>query len=235
MITTILFDLDGTLLPMDQDRFIESYIRHMAIKMAPHGYDPKTLAKAVWAGTEAMARNNGEQTNEVIFWKSFESIYGAGSRKDEPLFVEFYETSFQEVSKDCGFAPEAAASVRKLKSMGLRVALATNPFFPAIATHSRIRWAGLEPSDFELITTFENSGRCKPNPAYFQDVLEKLKVKPEECIMVGNDTLEDAAAEKLGIPVFYLTHSLINKQNVDISEKPHGGFAEMLDFIRGYL
>jgi len=32
--------------------------------------------------------------------------------------------------------------------MGFRVALATNPIFPAIATEKRIRWAGLTPEDF---------------------------------------------------------------------------------------
>ena len=42
--------------------------------------------------------------------------------------------------------------------MGLRVALATNPIFPEAAIKSRIRWAGLEPEDFELYTTYENIG-----------------------------------------------------------------------------
>ena len=74
-------------------------ICRMAEHMAPHGYDAKTLAKAVWAGTAAMVNNDGSQTNEAIFWKSFESIYGAGSRKDEPLFVDFYNTDFHACVK----------------------------------------------------------------------------------------------------------------------------------------
>ena len=44
-----------------------------------------------------------------------------------------------------------------VKELGLRAVLATNPIFPAVATRSRIRWAGLEPEDFELCTTYENS------------------------------------------------------------------------------
>ena len=232
MVTTVLFDLDGTLLPMDQDKFIESYIRHMAAHMAQYGYDGRTLAKAVWAGTGAMVSNDGNQSNEAVFWQSFESIYGAGSRRDEPKFVEFYQTNFQKVADDCGFAPEAADVIRQIKNMGFRIALATNPLFPAIATQSRIRWAGLQADDFDLVTTYENSCHCKPNSAYFQDVLDALQVKPEECIMVGNDALEDMAANKLGIPVFLLTHSLINKENRDISDCPQGGFSELLDYIR---
>ena len=69
--------------------------------------------------------------------------------------------------------------------------LATNPLFPAVATESRIRWAGLVPEDFLLYTTYENSRHCKPNPDYYWDIMNNLGAKPEECIMVGNDFDED--------------------------------------------
>jgi len=42
-------------------------------------------------------------------------------------------------------------------------ALATNPLFPQEATYSRIRWAGLSPSDFEHCTTYENASFCSLN------------------------------------------------------------------------
>jgi phosphoglycolate phosphatase-like HAD superfamily hydrolase len=59
MITTVLFDLDGTLLPMDQDAFTRGYFKFLAAKLAPHGYEPKQLVEAIWTGTEAMVRNDG--------------------------------------------------------------------------------------------------------------------------------------------------------------------------------
>ena len=62
--TTVLFDLDGTLLPMDQDVFGKAYFGGMAKKMAPYGYDPQRLVKAIWTGTEAMVKNDGSITNE---------------------------------------------------------------------------------------------------------------------------------------------------------------------------
>ena len=64
-ITTVLFDLDGTLLPMDQDLFVKSYFGKLAEKLAPYGYEPKTLMKAIWAGTGAMVQNDGSKKNEV--------------------------------------------------------------------------------------------------------------------------------------------------------------------------
>ena len=232
MITTIFFDLDGTLLPMDQDRFIESYLGQMAKKMAPHGYDPKLLAKAVWAGTGAMVKNTGTTTNDLVFWDTFDRFFDRDTRADEPLFEEFYRKEFQLVRHDCGFDPAAAQAIAAIKNMGYRVVLATNPLFPAIATYSRARWAGLEPEDFEWITTYENSSRCKPNPDYYQEILDKLNLKAEECVMVGNDIDEDMIARKLGFSVFLLTDCLINKSNKDISQYPHGSFPELLDFIR---
>lgn len=232
MITTILFDLDGTLLPMDQDTFVKSYLARMAKKMAPYGYDPETLVRGIWTGTSAMVKNDGGTTNETVFWRVFDQILGRDTRADEPLFEEFYRVEFQQVRRDCGFDPRAAETIRQIKAIGLRTVLATNPLFPPIATHSRVRWAGLEPEDFEWITTYENSSRCKPNPDYYREILDKLELQADECMMVGNDVSEDMAAAKVGMKVFLLTDCLINRENTDISRYPNGSFPELLDYIR---
>jgi len=232
-VTTILFDLDGTLLPMDQDAFIKSYFGRLAVKLAPLGYEAKPLFKCIWAGTGAMIANDGSCANEAAFWKVFSQTYGEEALKDQPVFDAFYENEFQNVKQDCGYAPEAAQVIRELKSMGLRVALATNPIFPAVATESRMRWAGLEKEDFELYTTYENSRFCKPNPDYYLEILEKLSCKPEECLMVGNDVGDDMIApQKLGMKVFLLTDCLINRDNADISAYPQGSFDALMKYIR---
>ena len=230
-VTAILFDLDGTLLPMDQDAFTGSYFSNLAAKAATRGYQPDALIDTVWAGTAAMVKNDGEKTNEAVFWELFAAKYGGDALNDIPFFEEFYRTDFQKARDICGFAPMAKDIVHSLKARGLRVILATNPLFPAIATESRIRWAGLEPEDFELYTTYENSRHCKPNPEYYKDIMQELNLTAEECVMVGNDVGEDMIAETLGMKVFLLTDCLINKQNEDISKYPHGGFKELADFL----
>lgn len=232
MITTIFFDLDGTLLPMDQEVFIKSYLDQMAKKMAPYGYDPKLLSQAVWAGTAAMVKNSENSTNETVFWNTFSTFFSHNVKQDEPLFEEFYHKEFQNVRHNCGFDARASQLISKIKSNGYRLVLATNPLFPAVATYSRARWAGLNPSDFEWITTYENSSRCKPNPDYYREILDKLNLNAEECIMVGNDVSEDMIARDLGFHVFLLTDCLINKENKDISQYPNGSFPELLEFIR---
>lgn len=231
-ITTVLFDLDGTLLPMDQDEFTKGYFGLLAKKLAPHGYEPKQLVSAVWAGTAAMVKNDGSRNNEAAFWDRFSAIYGSKVLEDIPLFEDFYAKEFEEAKAFCQFNPEAPDAVRQVKQMGLRTVLATNPIFPAVATERRIRWAGLKPDDFELYTTYENTGYCKPNLDYYRDILNRLNVKPEECLMVGNDISEDMVAAELGMKVFLLTNCLINKDNADISIYPGGGFPQLLDFLR---
>ena len=232
-VTAILFDLDGTLLPMDQDDFTESYFSNLAAKAATKGYQPDALIDTVWAGTAAMVKNDGTKTNEAVFWELFAAKYGGDALNDIPFFEEFYRTDFQKAKELCGFAPMAKDIVHSLKARGLRVILATNPLVPAIATESRIRWAGLEPDDFELYTTYENSRHCKPNPEYYNDIMQELNLTAEECVMVGNDVVEDMIAETLGMKVFLLTDCLINKQNEDISKYPHGGFDELKVFLDG--
>jgi FMN phosphatase YigB (HAD superfamily) len=231
MIKAILFDLDGTLLPMDLEVFLEEYLRRFAIAMAPAGHTPESFRQAVFAGTAAMVKNDGSRTNDKAFWEAYFNLFGAESIGDYQLLEDYYYNDFQNVRHVCGFDPRAAETVRHLKSMGYRLILATNPLFPAIATHSRVRWIGLEPEDFELITTFENSCFAKPNLKYFREILDKQGLKPEECLMVGNDVAEDMVARNLGLKVFLMTDCLINKPNADISQFPHGSFPELLAYI----
>lgn len=231
-INTILFDLDGTLLPMDQDLFTKYYFGGLCKKMEPYGYDPEKLVAAIWSGTKAMVTGDGSRTCEEAFWSRFAEILGESVKDKEPIFADFYANEFQAVQKVCGYNPEAAGLIADLKAAGYRVVLATNPLFPPIATLSRARWAGLNPEDFELITTYDNSRFCKPNPAYYGEILEKIGVSPNECIMVGNDVKEDmAAATQWGLKSFLLTDCLLNKENLDTSPYPQGGFAELRSFL----
>ena len=235
-ITTILFDLDGTLLPMDNDEFTKGYFKLLVKKLAPYGYEPQKLIDGIWSGTAAMVKNDGTKSNEQAFWEKFSEIFGEKARTDKPLFDEFYEKEFQSAKAICGFNQKAAVAVHTIKEMGYRIALATNPIFPSTATESRISWAGFDPNDFELYTTYENIGYCKPNPEYYREIARRLGVSPEQCLMVGNDVTEDMeAAQKAGMSVFLLTDCLINKERKDISAYPRGSFEQLMDFANKLL
>lgn len=229
--TTILFDLDGTLLPMDQEVFLKAYFRGIAAKAAPFGYGSEALIENIWKGTYAMVKNDGSDTNENVFWKVFDAQYGFPA--DHAIFDRFYENEFDEVRASCGFTDASARLIRRLKDEGVRVVLASNPVFPMTAQHHRMAWAGVNPSDFTYITSYENSGFCKPNPLYFEEIALKLGLDPASCLMVGNDAGEDLPAMQAGMDVFLLTDCLINRKGIDFSSIPHGGFNDLFDFLFG--
>lgn len=234
-ITTVLFDLDGTLLPMDQNVFIKDYFTRLIRKVSPLGYDPVLLEKAIWKGSGAMVKNDGVRTNEEVFFDTFVAVMGEGIRSHIAVFDEFYKNEFDEVRHVCGYTPDADRTVKLVRSLGLRAVLATNPLFPPEATLARIGWAGLDKDDFELITTYDNSSYCKPNPKYYLAICEKLGVNPEECLMVGNDVDDDMIAESIGMKTFLLEDCLINNLKEDISKYSHGGFTELEENILGLV
>ena len=231
MIKTVLFDLDGTLLPMDQDTFTNYYFKELVKKMAPHGYNPDELIKGIWKGTGAMVRNDGTKTNEEAFWEVFLKIFGEDKRNDQPIFNDFYENEFNIAKNVCGFNEASAEVISTLKGKGIDVVLASNPLFPLVAQKNRMNWAGLNIDDFSYITSYENSHFCKPSKEYYTEIAELLGLNPSECLMVGNNATEDMVAREAGMEVFLLTDCLINDDKVDLSPVRQGGFPELKKLI----
>lgn len=236
MLKAVLFDLDGTLLPMDQGVFMKDYFGRLIRRLAPLGYTPEGFLAAMKAGIAAMVGNDGSRTGEEAYWDAYTAVSGPEILNHMPIFEKFYNEEFDEVAASCGFNPKAAETVRALKEKGVRVILATNPLFPRIATRKRIRWAGLEPEDFEFHTTYEDYGYCKPNPDYYREVLTRAGLDAADCLMVGNDVAEDMmAGSAVGMKVFLLTDCLINTPNADVNDYSHGSFDELNAYIAELL
>lgn len=230
MLKAVLFDLDGTLLPLDQDVFTKTYIGAFARKMSAY-YAPEAFVGVLVRSLSDLVESDGRMTNEELVNSTFASELGAEILDRLPIINEFYEKDFEGVKAVCGFDSKASEIVKAVRGMGLKTALATMPVFPRVATESRMRWAGLDAEDFELVTTLENSFFCKPNPNYYTDIAKRLGVLPEECLMVGNDTLDDMAAERAGMNVFLLTDFLVNRENKDISAYPNGNIDDLARFL----
>jgi len=230
-IDTVLFDLDGTLLPMSTQAFTKVYFELLAKKAAGYGYEPQALVAAVWKGTKAMIENDGTMKNHSVFWRVFAGELGGKVLDMRPVFDSFYANEFNQARSAASENPLAKKAVEGLRDKGLDIILATNPLFPAVGVATRLSWIGLNPSDFSYVTSYENSSFCKPNPAYFQELLKKTGKSPESCLMVGNDPKEDVqAAQKAGIETYLVTDYLENFEDVDISEMQKGSFADFLSF-----
>ena len=118
MIDTVLFDLDGTLLPLDQDVFMKYYFGGLAKKVAPLGYDPEALVKGIWTATGSMVKNDGSCTNEQAFWKRFAELFGERVYADEKEFDSYYKNEFDLVINACNPTDRSAKVVKSLKIRG---------------------------------------------------------------------------------------------------------------------
>lgn len=225
-INTILFDLDGTLLPMRQDEFVRVYFGELACKCAGYGYQPETLTNAIWAGTKAMVENEGNKTNEEIFWEVFAREVGPEILAYKPQFDLFYANEFNKAQAATRGNPYAIKVVRALNAKGYHVVLATNPLFPKVAVQSRLAWLGLHEQDFEHITSYEHCHYCKPNPAYYREILQDTGHSPQNCLMVGNDVEEDGCATTLGMDFYLITDDAINRQGINTTAIKQGIFKD---------
>ena len=230
----MLFDLDGTLLPMVQDEFVRFYMPLLAKSYIQAGVEvePKGFIGAVWKGYEAMVKNDGTRTNREAFWSYMEDILPTSTEESEALALRFYERDFNQAIRSTSPSPLSDQIVKTAKERGLHTYLATNPVFPRCATLNRIRWAGMEADDFELITTYEDNSYCKPNVEYFRTVLDEMKLDPAECIMVGNDVEEDLVIRQLGVRTYLVTDTMENKKNLPIHTDYMGSLKDLLEFVR---
>jgi len=234
MIDTILFDLDGTLAQFNQEEFIHKYFNELRKVFINLGLDADAAVNAVWAGTKAMVLNDGTVLNTKRFWDAFSglmNIEGDELKRAEAACDSFYSNEFNIVKSIVTQREIPKRLVRAMIEKGYYVVLATNPLFPPCAVDSRLGWIGLDRDDFKLITHYENSSYCKPNPAYYHEVLSKINKTPEQCIMVGNNPAEDMCVTKLGMEVFLVTDFMENDSDIDISVYRHGSIEDMEKFL----
>lgn len=226
----ILFDLDGTLLPMDYDEFTAGYLGLLSRAVAPLGYTKDALIGAMWKGVAAMMKNDGTTSNYNRFWQVFASMIGDHVYDDIPSFDDFYRHSFHNAKAFTQPTPSAAKAVELARECADKVVLATNPLFPRVAVEARLEWTGISPDNFDLITDYENSSFCKPNPSYFIEIMNKIGADPQKCLMIGNNADEDiAAAQAAGLSTFLITDCLI--ANGEIPSTPKGSFDDLFEYL----
>ncbi len=222
--------MDGTLIPFQQDDFIKVYFGELCKKLAPLGYEPKHTVDSIWAGTKAMIKNDGSRLNSELFWEVFRSM-NEGLPDAKELCDEFYTNEFNRAKCIVKYQVDRKPLITKLREKGLKIVLATNPLFPSDGMNTRLSWVGLSPDDFDLVTHYDNCTYCKPFPGYFTEITEKLGVKPEECVMIGNSVQDDMAAVKAGLKVFLVPEFLENPQDADHSALPQGTLDEAVEYV----
>ncbi len=231
MLEAVLFDLDGTLLHMDTDEFTTEYIRALAPHLARF-VEPAVFAKQLMASTYAMIKNDDPtRANREVFISDFFPRVGWPVEQLMPIFDAFYRSDFATLKRFTKPNPWANLVVDQAIRHGWRVVVATNPVFPIEAIVERLRWAGIDRYDYDLITSYEIMHHCKPHPAYYQEILSKLRLEPEQCLMVGNDVDEDLVAGCLGIKTFLAEDCVINRRGEEPKADYIGSFRDLVDLL----
>jgi FMN phosphatase YigB (HAD superfamily) len=226
---TIIFDLDGTLLPMDFKQFMQLYFYELGKHFKDH-IEPDVLAKYVMSATGKMVEDNSDLTNETVFMTHFKTYVKDHLTMYQSMFSDFYDAGFDKVKVSTNQNEAMLKSVKLLKEKGYELVIATNPLFPLKANLHRVRWAGLDINDFSYITSFEDNTKSKPNPAFFTEVLEKINKDANECLVVGNDAVEDLVAQVVGLKTYLVDDCILNEDLMKYKPDYRGSMASFYDF-----
>lgn len=228
----ILFDLDGTLLPLDEKLFVDIYFTELSKVFSEYNIESNKLVEAIWTATHEIIKNDGKRTNEEAFWEKFKSIINIDLSNVKEVLEKFYANEFFTKLKKCSTENNLAkVAVNLAKKNGRKVVLATNPVFPIDAL-VRLKWTGLDIDDFDYVTHYSNSSFSKPNPKYYLDLCKKLNVEPKECLMIGNDERQDIfAASSAGMNCYLVTDYLYTYPECKVNcEK--GSFKDLIEKLK---
>ncbi|MGB9868048.1 MAG: HAD family hydrolase [Bacillota bacterium] len=228
----VLFDLDGTLLPLDTLDFVAKYFQAVSRRFE-HLLPSHRFRALLWQAVTVMIdTDHPDRTNQEVFVDAFCKLSGLRPEEFMPLFERFYSEDFPLLRNGVVPNPRAVETVELARKLGFKVVLATNPVYPATAILQRLEWAGLSPLHFDFITTYEQMHACKPSVRYYQEVLDLVGCAPEHCLMVGNDTLEDMVAGQLGM-LTYLVQDFAIESTQGIQPHFRGSWPELKQLLLG--
>lgn len=226
----ILFDLDGTLLPMDIEQFMKLYFYEMH-KNFEDIMDMETLVDHVMKATAIMVHDTTVRTNEEVFMEAYEMLTGADMIDHKKRWDAFYQNGYKNVKASSKTSAQMIEAVRVLKVKGYQLVLVTNPLFPKYAITQRIGWAGLSVDDFDYVTSFEKNRYCKPQLKIYEEVLEHLGLNAKDCMMVGNDVQEDMIAGQLGMTTYLVTEHMLHRSDGPIVVDNQGDYDAFLTYV----
>ena len=204
--TTLVFDLDDTLLVNPIDQFLPPYFAALTAYLAPYAPTDRLVPELLRATRTMMTNRDPQHTNEQVFAAHFYPALGRPEAELRPLIDRFYEDEFPKLQGYTAVVPEARPLLLTALARGHDLVVATNPVFPLRAIQHRLTWAGLGDIPFAFVTSYEVMHYTKPHPEYYHEILERIGRPPAECLMVGNDWDNDIApAKAVGMRTFWMT------------------------------
>ncbi|WP_145040421.1 HAD family hydrolase [Paenibacillus sp. Y412MC10] len=184
MMTTVVFDLDGTLL--DRDTSLVRFVQDQYDRLSLHG--------GLTVGRDAYVRRFVELDRRGYVWK--DQVYRQLTEEFAlPLnweaLLQDYILGFQQ---HCVGFPNLHETLDSLKGKGIKLGLISNGY--GEFQYNNIKGLGIEPY-FDLIVISEWEGLRKPDPRIFANTLSRLESKAGESIYVGDHPDNDVTASRL--------------------------------------
>ncbi len=195
----IIFDLDGTLID-SVNMFNEIY--SVMIKEITGKLIPVNQIQEDW---DNFAHQNipGDLYDNFLMY--LDNKYSSETHNIEFLRKLYSEIEYRYVSQKIQYKEFAKDLVLKLKEKGYTLVLATLSPKNIIDIYNNINQKLIKEFKiydmFDLILTYEDVTKKKPNPEIYLKVIEKLNVSKESCLII-EDSLEGVkAANNAGIEV----------------------------------
>ena len=230
----ILLDLDGTLLPIDMDHFLQLYFKALTEEFSDLK-DEEEFIQILMQATEEMIKNDGEKVNEEIFKDAFFNKLNIENENEiMERFDKFYKNKYPKLKNKLDLESKSAELIDILKKADKNLIIATNPLFPREAIEERISWTGIDPDIFDYITCYEEMHYAKPNPKFYSEIAKKVNIDPSEAIMIGNNSKEDMIAKKVGMKTYLIKDFLIDEGG-SIEPDWEGSLAELIEISQKKL
>ena len=204
MLKAVLLDLDNTMAIFDEPLFYQHYLTAAARSFTDIMAEDE-FSRHLLNAIAALRKNNGDMNNLAYFLAAFSD----GTDMDGELiwqrFNHFYDMVYDTIPVQVTTPQGLRETLDRLRQTGLKLVVASNPLFPLAVQKKRMTWAGIDKVPFDLITHIENMSFVKPNLGYFRQVCAKIGLPPEQCLMVGNDPVNDIVAGKAGLKTYLTT------------------------------
>ncbi len=210
MVKAVLFDLDNTLLDFVKmkNMSVEAAIAAMIDAGLP--MKKEKALKVLWDLYDDYGIEYGN-----IMQKFLEEVLGKIDWKILARGIIAYrrvKSGFLEPY------PHVIPTLIKLKENGYKLAVVSD----APRMRAWLRLAAMKITDFfdVVITMDDAEGKLKPDPLPYEMALKKLKLKPDECVFVGDNTNRDVTgAKNLGMKTVLAKYGEWSKPS-KMSRKP---------------
>lgn len=230
MIKNIMFDMDGTLINTNHERFDYLYLKYIFNKFKKMGYKYEDVSLIVISGENKIRNNKGPLTNKEVFIKHIKDNLNIDEKEIIALMDDFHNNEYNNLKKCIKKIELARVMVEVLSEKGYNLIVATNPQFSKTAIEKRLEWGNIDKNLFSYITTYDNSHYCKPNENYYMEILKNNNLNADETIMIGNDCFYDAAIEKIGVPCYIITNYVRSKEYLNNCTKK-GDYNDLMELI----